>query len=616
MSSVILDIEANGLVQDVDQVWCAVGIDADTGETSYFTPENIDSLPDYLDGYDVWIGHNVLGYDAPVLKKVMGYDYSGSVYDTLVASRLLCPRRKKHGLAAWGDLFGVPKVEHEDWDCYSEAMLHRCDQDAKINQKVYEELGKLGRSHAWRNPVRTTMAFFKLMAMQEEHGWLMDQDLMNRSISLLTHWMDRIEKIVVPSLPKVQDKVNKLQWHSEPFKRCGGYKASTARWLIENGYSPEERPLVGPFSPVNIRNMDLGKRNEVVEYLLESGWKPIAWNVDKDGKRSSPKFNASDPLRGITNKAALLISKYIQCRHRRSQIEGWFKRLGPDGRLRQSIVGIANTGRLKHSGIVNVPSADAFFGNTMRKCFIAKPGYVIVGTDAAGCQNRALASRVNNHEFTQTLVHGNKAKGTSIHQVNQKAIKSVAGFDVSYGEAKALNYAFLFGASNNKLGSMISKNKDAGAMIRKALLGVAPGFKEHLDQLNQEWMGSAKQGKNRWGSPGYHDGTIRGIDGRPIIVESPHMTLNYELQSDEAILMQLASLFLYKACVEKGWVFGVDYAFVAHIHDEYSAEVREDICVEYAKISEEAITRAGEYLEMTCPQSGESSIGDNWAEVH
>ncbi len=134
--------------------------------------------------------------------------------------------------------------------------------------------------------------------------------------------------------------------------------------------------------------------------------------------------------------------------------------------------------------------------------------------------------------------------------------------------------------------------------------------------MTAEWAKTAKMEGNKWGKPSYKYGKIRGIDGRPILVESEHSILNYCLQGEEAIIMQVALLFLYKACNEKGWTHGDEYGFVANVHDEFQSEVREDIAEEFAKISAEAITKAGEYFDRRCPQRGESHIGNTWADTH
>ena len=393
------------------------------------------------------------------------------------------------------------------------------------------------------------------------------------------------------------------------------------------GYSINDRIVGGPFSRISFRTVDLNSGDETKAWLLKAGWIPDEWNYkkDSDGKlvkgedggliKTSPKLNGDDSFNGVTGGIGRLIARRVQCRHRRSQLEGWFKRLRPDGRLPQVISGIATTGRLKHKNIVNVPGGDSFFGKWMRKCFTSKEGYVIVGTDSAGCQNRMLAARVGDEAFTKTLIEGKKSDKSSIHYVNMAALSGV-GLTVSYGQAKNLNYAFMFGASDNKLGSIINGSKEVGGRARAALLGVAPGFEELVDSLTQEWRSNAKRRTNLWGKPEYYNGWITGLDGRPIYIESEHMILVYMLQSDEAISMQYALLFLHKWCTEKGWIHGEDYGFVANIHDEYQAEVREDIADEFARLGEKAITVAGEYLGINCPQQGESDIGNNWYDTH
>ena len=63
------------------------------------------------------------------------------------------------------------------------------------------------------------------------------------------------------------------------------------------------------------------------------------------------------------------------------------------------------------------------------------------GTDSAGCQNRMLAARVGDDNFTKILLEGKKEDKTSIHYVNQAAVRNIAGYDITYGNSKNLNYA-------------------------------------------------------------------------------------------------------------------------------------------------------------------------------
>ena len=138
---IVVDIEANGLMPDVNEVWCMCMHNTENGEKYSFPPDILDEGLLVLDSNDTIIGHNFIGYDLPVLKMVRGYDYHGTIIDTMILSQLLYPERPGgHSLAAWGERLGFPKVEHEDWSQYSKEMLHRCEVDVELTRLVYETL--------------------------------------------------------------------------------------------------------------------------------------------------------------------------------------------------------------------------------------------------------------------------------------------------------------------------------------------------------------------------------------------------------------------------------------------------------------------------------------------
>lgn len=174
----------------------------------------------------------------------------------------------------------------------------------------------------------------------------------------------------------------------------------------------------------------------------------------------------------------------------------------------------------------------------------------------------------------------------------------------------------MFGASDNKLGAMVGKGKEAGGEVRRALLSVAAGFEDLVNSLTQEWKAHARKRPNKWGGVEYYDGWVEGLDGRPIFIKSEHQILVYVLQSDEAIMMTAAYCMLYKRAKKKGWVFGRDWGYCAWIHDEYQCEVREEIAEDFARLAEQCIVDAGKFYKINCPHKGESDIGNNWYETH
>ena len=625
----VFDLEANGLLDTITNIHCIVFSDLDGKEVVSFDPTQLPQAVAYMESCDVLIGHNVIQYDFPAIQKVLGYEYKGKKVDTMLMSRLQNPHRtapfyaqnkkeamKVHGLYAWGVRVGIDKPEIEDWSTYTPEMLHRCEEDVRINVATYHALRKEAEGQDWRDAHMLTFKLWENLAKQEEAGWLVDMEYMSKCIHMLSRWIDKIDNVLESHLPIVYDvkeakKDGEYGWVKKPFMKSGAYSAS-----VEKHYGDVDiHCVVGPFSRLVFRPVDLGSPAEAKAWMMSQGWEPEEWNLDDDGNPRSPKMPKDGEFPGVEGKAGRLYAKRAKASHRRSNIEGWLKRVRPDGRIPARVSGIADTGRMKHSGIVNIPNGEAFFGPQMRRCFTSEEGKVLVGCDSAGCQNRMLAARVGDDFFTKTLIEGKKEDGTSIHHVNQRALKEVAGIEVSYGLAKNLNYAFMFGASDNKLGRMLGKSKEVGSEVRRALLSVAAGFERLVNNLTSEWRSNAKQRMGKWNKVEYYNGWIKGLDGRPIFIKSEHAILVYMLQSDEAIMMSAAYNLLHRK-LESAYTYGEDYKVVGFMHDEYTIECRPEIAEDVSRIAESCIVQAGKFYNIQCPHAGEASIGKNWYDIH
>lgn len=145
------DLECDGLLENVSNIWCGVFKDIETKKEYFFIPETVYSIPKLLDKSDYIVMHNGIGYDRLVLTKILDYTIPlEKMIDTLVLSRLLNPdlkspeqcKAKPHTVEAYGVRFGLPKQEHDDWSQYSDEMLGRCYQDVLIQEKIYYYLKK------------------------------------------------------------------------------------------------------------------------------------------------------------------------------------------------------------------------------------------------------------------------------------------------------------------------------------------------------------------------------------------------------------------------------------------------------------------------------------------
>lgn len=150
MRTLIFDIEADNLLPMTSQVW-VVCVDVDGVVHSLRSSDELKRLirdvrPDRV------IGHNILGFDLPALRKVWGVGYSVGrkdswcgvdtlFVDTLHLSMYLNPDRKPgHSLEDWGTVLGFPKGSHSDWSRYTPEMEAYCRQDVRVTERVYRTL--------------------------------------------------------------------------------------------------------------------------------------------------------------------------------------------------------------------------------------------------------------------------------------------------------------------------------------------------------------------------------------------------------------------------------------------------------------------------------------------
>ena len=220
-----------------------------------------------------------------------------------------------------------------------------------------------------------------------------------------------------------------------------------------------------------------------------------------------------------------------------------------------------------------------------RSCWTVREGYKLVGIDASGLELRMLAHYMDDKEYTNEVTEGD------IHTANQKA----AGLK-SRDQAKTFIYAFIYGAGDAKIGSVVGGNQRDGAKLRKSFLDNNPSLKLLRERVSK----AAKRGY------------LKGLDGRKIYVRSEHAALNSLLQGGGAIAMKRALLMLQNLIK----LNSLDARFVANIHDEWQMEVREDVADFVGELAVGCIEKAGEYYKLRCPLTGEYKIGDNWSETH
>lgn len=373
--------------------------------------------------------------------------------------------------------------------------------------------------------------------------------------------------------------------------------------------------IEGPFCRVAWEPINLNSSDQVKDYLLSQGWKPTQWNYKKEGKRvvrdadgepirTSPKLT-EDSFESVTGEIPKMVARRNVLVHRQRLIKntrkdneetGWLNLLREDGRLEARAIPCAtNTGRYRHSNVVNVPNPYAVYGLDIRSLFIAQDGYEFVGVDA-----KALEARVQAHyvypfpggpELADLLINGD------IHTAN-KDIWNLA----ERNDAKSPYYALMYGAQPPKLAETM------GCDIATAQQRFDAFWTSYtpLDMLRRtlEATWKARGGK--------HGGFLRGLDGRKLFARSPHSLVNMMFQSAGSIVVKLATVYTDMWCKQ----YNLKSYQVIHMHDEFQRETRRDHVEAVKELSCKAFEEAGKHFNMNVPILGDAKSGKNWALTH
>ena len=573
----VFDIETDDL--KATKVWCIVAQDVDTNEIFKFPPNKLDDGVKLLQSADRLIGHNIIGFDVPMIKKFFDVDLTDiELLDTLVLSRLFNPTREGgHSLEKWGYKLGFNKIEFEDYQNYSSDMLNYCVRDVQLNTLVLKELKKEAKGFS-KESVCLEHDIADIMKRQEQDGFKFHEINANLLLAELRQEMQSIEDEVHETFqPKwVDDKL------VTPYIRKDGVLSK--RGLTDEEY---ERCLktsnYEPFMRKTLQEFNLGSRKQIGEYLTDFGWKP-----DRFTPTGQPIVDEKT-LSEITHiHEANLIAKFLLLQKRIAQIESWLESLQEDGRVHGFVIpNGAITGRMTHRNpnLAQVPSSSSPYGKECRSCWIVEEGNKLVGIDASGLELRMLAHYMDDKEFINEIINGD------IHTANQKLAKLK-----SRDKAKTFIYALMYGAGDEKLGKVVGGNTSDGKRARQYFFDNKPEFKSLRDRVQRA---AAKK-------------YLKGIDGRKLYIRNNHAALNTLLQGAGAIVMKKALSLLDN----KLKLNTIDYKFVANIHDEWQVEVRESQADFVGLRAVEAIIEAGEYFNLRCPLDGEYKVGDNWSETH
>ncbi|MDN8037437.1 DNA polymerase [Burkholderia vietnamiensis] len=638
MRITFFDIETDGFLNIVSKIHCLSIKNPANGRVRRFTAVDMEEgirLLMKLGEAGKLVGHNIINFDIPVIQKLYPWFKVplANVVDTLVLSRLFfadmltrdggfikagkLPGKLvgSHKLEAWGYRLGLQKGEystdfknawieangcdpwHEyldsltprmrekadrekwlaawgkenypaglEWAVYCEEMGAYCDLDVEVTEALYNHLMKMEYSDL---AIELEHKARHYCAMMERSGWPFNLEAAVALYSKLAQERDTIRARMMATFPPlVIERVSE----------------KTGKRLKDK---------VIEFNPAS--------RDQIAQRLIAKyGWKPKEFT--EGGK---PKVD-EDILKKLPYEEAQILADYFLLEKRVGQIaegdQAWLK-LERDGHIHHSInTNGAVTGRCTHSSpnIAQVPSIRALHGPECRELFGVRPGFKQVGADLSGLELRCLAhfmARWDGGAYGDIVLNGD------IHTENQNA----AGLPTR-DNAKTFIYAFLYGAGDVKIGSIVAptesdaKQKRRGAALKEKFLASLPALKKLKEAVEK----AAKRGY------------LIGLDGRRVMVRSAHAALNTLLQGAGALVSKQWVIEVFEEAERRGLKYGWDgdWTLMGYIHDEMQFGVREGLEQEFGEMVIACARKAGDFFKFRCPIDAEFKVGANWRDCH
>lgn len=564
MSQILaLDIETN---LSHSTIWMVSVYNPETEECHVFNKAVL--LQRFLWSHSSYclVMHNGIGFDIPVLKKVWGIFIPNEVRDTYVMSRLWSPKLDGgHSLKAWGErLDCLGKGDFTDFDGptdgetreqWYDRMEAYCKQDTVLTSKLYDYLLKTMRGERFsKAAMELEHETQRIMSQQTANGIYFDRDKASVLYDQLSHKLRSIngemQKMFPPIVtPRYSDK--------QIDKATGKPKR-----LKDN---------VDEFNP--------GSRQKIADRLTAAG--VTLTEVTETGQYKIDET----VLDSIDHPATKKIAQYMMVQKRIGQLDQWFLYFNEDTHRIHGRVDTMGTGTYRQSqfkpNLAQIPSVGKPYGKECRELFCAPPDYMFLGCDASGLELRCFANRTGSEEYIKIVTEDDA------HQYHADLL------GISRRDAKTFIYAFIYGAGNGKLGQIVGGN---GAEARQLFNDKLPG----LRQLTAATQRMAETGK------------IVGLDGRPIAIRSQHSALNFQLQSDGAIIMKQACVNAHKALAS----WDVLPKQVVAAHDEWQFEVLPEDADRLGELLVAAIEQSGRDFNMVCPLTGEYKVGKSWADTH
>lgn len=481
----IFDIETDGLYEQCTKIHClSYQLYKDGDIISSNTIIDYNSIESFFKNDYIFVGHNIIRYDIPVVEKLLSINLSKIKHaDTLGISWYLFPNYKIHGLENWGDLLGVEKPKIDDWEnLKQEEYIYRCETDVEINTLLFRYFFNiLSLLYSNTEDILRTVSYlnFKLDCIKEQEfeGIYLDVDKCNKHLQDLTEMFIKKTEVLSEAMPEKLGKVLKTK-PKILFKKDGNLSTHGQKWVDYTN------SLGIPFDTEEVREKpNPGSNNQLKEWLYSLDWKPVTFQVSKNtGKKvekvSLPFGQGICPsVKALYDKEPILeeLEGYYKIKHRIGIFKSYLKNLKGE-KVYASANGFTNTLRLTHrEPVVNLPKPSVFYGKECREVLTKKDDtFVMCGSDVSSLEDNTkqhyiffydpeyvrdmqvpgfdphvdigvLAGLITEEESKFLKWSEDQEKLTEEEKIKAKKIKKNRGI------AKSANFAATYGAGGPKI---------------------------------------------------------------------------------------------------------------------------------------------------------------------
>ena len=637
---VVIDIETDSLVNP-KHIHLIVCKDINTGTLYKFKDvkdEESSRFYDFAGKVTHWIGHNLLGFDRPILRRLLHCDLLplASCVDTFILSKLIDFSRDGHSIENYGEEFGIPKGVFKDFSKYSPEMEEYCIRDVEICHRIFKKYKKYIDNPIHQPAIELEHQFQEVVNSLHNNGFAFNVTKAEGLLKKVTEDLAILDKDILEAFPPRLKLIREITPKETKF---GTLSRTDFRWLKDADISEYNG---GPFCRCEWTEFNPSSHKQLITVLNDAGWSPVdktQSHIDAEreyGKLRYKKGNTELDLRKkeliirlddlkktgwkVNEKnletlpakaplAARLLAKRILLEARRRSLTEWLELVQPDGRIHGKFLGIgAWTHRMAHQSpnTANIPNEfdtagkKKLLGKELRSLWCAGKNRLLVGVDAEGIQLRIFAHYINEPDFTQELLNGDP------HTLNQNILGAP-----TRDAAKRFIYALLLGAGLGKLAE---------------ILQCGPGeAEEALNRLLQRYQGFARL-KSEVIPRDAARGWFPGLDGRSIripgdtVSQRRHLAMSGYLQSGEAVIMKRATMKWFDKLKE------YDASLVNFVHDEWQVECPNNmtIALEIANMMSNSLEKVGQELKLNCPLSGsfwnkkakDYTIDKDWSKTH